>query len=219
MNKKLNEQQKAVDLRIAGCSINQIADELKVSKGSVSSWVKNIKLSDELKNGLTQRAHTRQAVEKRRLTRLRTEKSKRDEIELKAQLEIKEVTKHELWLIGTMLYWAEGGKTQRMVRFSNGDPEMIRVMMRYFQEICNVPKSKIRGYIHIHEHLDVEEAEYYWQKISQLPSEHFYKTFRKAKTLSKRKTLPYGVMDIYIMDTKLFLKIRGWTNGIYKSIN
>ena len=54
-----------------------------------------------------------------------------------------------------MLYWAEGGKTRKgMVRFSNSDPEMIKIMMAFFRKVCNAPKEKFRGYIHIHPHLN-----------------------------------------------------------------
>jgi len=124
----------------------------------------------------------------------------------------------ELWLIGTALYWAEGGKTKRMVRFSNGDPEMIQLMMRYFREVCEIPEEKFRGYIHIHDSLDHIAAEQYWSKISNIPITNFYKTYRKPNPSSKglRQTLPYGVFDIYVADVTLFLKIQGWTKGLRK---
>jgi hypothetical protein len=34
-----------------------------------------------------------------------------------------------LFLAGCMLYWAEGGQDRNQVRFSNSDPEMIRVFV------------------------------------------------------------------------------------------
>lgn len=104
-----------------------------------------------------------------------------------------------------------------MVRFSNGDPRMIQLMMKYFREACQVPEDKFRGYIHIHESLDHVVAEKYWSSVSDIPLINFYKTYRKPNPSSKglRITLPYGVFDIYVADSKLFLKIEGWTKGIY----
>lgn len=118
-----------------------------------------------------------------------------------------------------MLYWAEGGKTQRMVRFSNGDPEMIKIMMAYFRNICDVDESKFRGYIHIHPHLDFRNAEKYWSNVTDIPLGQFFKTYRKQNrsSLNKRNTLPNGVLDIYVLDTELFLKITGWARGIFMS--
>ncbi len=219
MINKTKEQRISCKLRAQGQSINQIAKKLKVSKSSVSVWVKDVKLSHKHILKLKKNSQSKSSIKKRRESRLRNEQIKRDILINKARGEIGCITRRELWVIGTMLYWAEGGKTQRMVRFSNGDPEMIKVMMRYFMEVCGIPISKIHGYIHIHEHLDFVKAESYWQKISGIPDEQFYKTYRKSKTKSKRKTLPYGVMDIYIMDVKLFLKIKGWTAGVFSDLN
>ena len=79
-----------------------------------------------------------------------------------------------------------------------------------------VDESKLRGYIHVHEHLDTKRAELYWQNITQINPRQFYKTYNKPNKASKgtRNSLPYGVCDIYVMDTKLFQKIQGWTKGI-----
>lgn len=110
-----------------------------------------------------------------------------------------------------MLYWAEGGKTQRPVRFSNGDPEMIKIIMHFFRTACEVPESKFRGYIHIHPHLDHIKAETYWSEVSGIPFGQFFKTYRNKNKSSqnKRNSLPYGVLDVYVLDTQLFYKIQG----------
>ena len=167
------------------------------------------------KNGLK-----KEFIEKRRNTRLTNESNKRQLIIDKARSQIKKISEKELWLMGVMLYWAEGGKTQRgLVRFSNGDPEMIKIMMAFFRKVCKVPEEKFRGYIHIHPHLNHIEAEKYWSKITNISLKKFFKTYRKVNISSKNKkdTLPFGVMDIYICDTKLFLKISGWSDGIFDS--
>jgi len=121
--------------------------------------------------------------------------------------------------MGVMLYWAEGGKTQRLVRFSNGDPEMIKIMMTFFRQVCNVPEHKFRGYIHIHPHLDHKNAEKYWSTITEIPLKQFFKTYRRPNKSSQNKkdSLPYGVLDVYVLDASLFLKITGWAKGIFSS--
>ncbi len=219
MKKKIHEKQEAVRLREEGCSLNAISSQLGVSKGSVSAWVKKVPVASKKKAELRSNPHSHRAIEKRKTSRLKNEKAKRSAAIKRSAEDIQNITHGELWLIGVSLYWAEGGKTQRLVRFSNGDPEMIKVMMRFFTEVCNVPKKKIKGYIHIHEHLDVKCSEKYWQEASGLPADQFYRTYKKPKTLSKRRTLPYGVMELYIMDVSLFLKIQGWTKGISDVIN
>ncbi|NCO15578.1 hypothetical protein GW816_01870 [Candidatus Wolfebacteria bacterium] len=119
-----------------------------------------------------------------------------------------------------MLYWAEGGKSIRgIVRFSNSDPEMIKIIMAFFRKICRVPEEKFRGYIHIHPHLDYKKAEKYRSSIANIPLSKFYKTYRKMNRFSKNKkdNLPFGTFDVYILSTELFLKISGWARGIFGS--
>lgn len=218
-NMKCIEKEKAIILRQEGKSITYIAGTLGVAKSSVSNWVKVVKLSDNQLSTLRNNSHTTVAIEKRRLARLTNEENKRQLIINAAYKNIKGLSLKELWLIGIMLYWAEGGKTQRLVRFSNGDPEMIRIMMKFFRLVCKVPESKFRGYIHIHPTLDHLQAEAYWSNIASIPKEQFFKTYRKKNISSnnKRNSLPFGVFDIYVLDTKLFLKISGWALGIFNS--
>lgn len=208
--------QKAVRLREQGVSIARIATEIGAAKSSVSIWTKHVVLTEDQRRELQRNSYSYEAIEKRRSSRLLSELRKRDAAVALAREKVGKLNYRELWLIGTALYWAEGGKTQRMVRFSNGDPEMIIFMMRYFREVCKVPEHKFTGHIHIHENLDVQKAEEYWSGVSGVDQQKFYKTYNKKNTSSKnkRKTLPYGVFDIYVLDVKLFLKIQGWIEGI-----
>lgn len=217
---KIEAKKQAITLREQGMSLNDIVSKLKVSKSSVSLWVRDIELSAEQKNNLTSKGQNVSIVERRRQQRLKNENAKRQIVVDEAKKQIKKITDKELWLIGTMLYWAEGGKTQRaLVRFSNGDPEMIKIMMEYFKRVCKVSDDKFRGYIHIHPHLDIDEAENYWSKISGIPKSNFFKTYNKKNISSKntRNSLPHGTFDIYICSTELFLKIQGWVQGIFLS--
>jgi hypothetical protein len=115
--------------------------------------------------------------------------------------EVPAINRKELWLMGVMLYWAEGGKTRRMVRFSNGDPEMIKITMAFFRRVCRVEKRNSGGTFHIHPHLDHKKAEEYWSSVSEIPLDQFFKTYRKPNISSQNKkdSLPNGVFDIYVM--------------------
>lgn len=216
---KLSEKNEAKILRAEGLSLNAISTRLKVSKSSVSIWVRDVELSVDQKTYLLEKGFYREAVELRRKNRLYNEQIKRDALILSAQKSIHKISNKQLKLIGTMLYWAEGGKTQRTVRFSNGDPEMIKIMMAFFRQICEVPESKFRGYIHIHPHLDHRLAEEYWSKVASIPLTQFFKTYRKPNKSSKsmKNSLPYGTFDIYVLSTPLFFKITGWAKGIFAS--
>ncbi|KKP42422.1 MAG: hypothetical protein UR31_C0015G0022 [Parcubacteria group bacterium GW2011_GWA2_33_14] len=218
---KPKEKNLALNLRKQGWSMNEIKDKLRVSKSSISLWVRNIKLTDDQKRALSQKGLTKESIERRRATRLSRENARRQIIVDAAREEIDTLSELELKLIGVALYWAEGGKTNRgSVQLSNGDPRIIRLMMKFFKKICKVPKEKFRAHIHIHPHLNIKKAENYWSSISGIPLNQFYKTYSKPNKASQNKkdSLPFGTFDIYVHSTELFLKIKGWIEGIYKNV-
>lgn len=216
---KAIEKGAAIKLRREGLSLKEIGERLGVAKSSVSLWVRDIELTQNQKDHLQEKGFYREAVEHRRASRLANEERRRQDTILTAKKDISAITDKQLHLMGVMLYWAEGGKTKRLVRFSNGDPEMIKIMMVFFRKSCGVPERKFRGYIHIHPTLDHLVAEEYWSLISGIPLTQFFKTYRKPNNSSrgKKNTLPYGTFDIYVLDAQLFLKITGWARGIFAS--
>lgn len=217
----VNERkQQAITLRLLGYSVKSIAKELHAAQSSVSLWVREVKLTEMQTQHLRANTHTQEVIEKRRQARLKSELAKRRFFIEAAKKEVGLINKRELQLIGAALYWAEGAKKQSTVQFSNGDPNMIMVMMRLFRDIFHVDESKLRGCIHIHEHLDVEAAEKYWQTVTGISASKFYKTYNKPNKSSKgtRNSLPYGVCDIYVHDVRVMHSIKGWTEGIYESV-
>ena len=218
---KYNEKQEAIILRKKGQSIKEIAKNLGVSKSSVSDWVRKVVLTKKQKEVLALRGYSFVVVERRRTTRLSNELVKREAIISLAEKDINMISNNELKIIGTMLYWAEGRKRgQRTVSFSNSDPSMIKIIMRFFREICLVPDNKFRGHIHIHSHLNVNSALKYWSTTTRIPFKQFYKTYCVPSISSKGKmdSLPNGTLDIEVCNTELFLKIMGWIRGIINKL-
>jgi len=219
---KVEEKKLARELRKQGWSLNEIRQKLKVAKSSVSLWVRDIELTEKQRQKLSKKGVKKEVIEKRRETRLKRENARRQMIIDKAKAEVKNLSKRNLWFIGTALYWAEGAKTQRgTAQFSNSDPRAIQLMMRFFRKCCKVPGRRFRGHISIHPHLDAKRAEKYWHRISGIPLSQFNKTSKQQSKVSKRKrdTLPYGTFNIQISITELFLKIKGWVEGICEVLN
>lgn len=214
---KLIEKEKARTLRKKGYSINQIVKEAGLTKASVSIWVRDIVLTTAQKKRLSERGRSIESIEKRRLFRLSNELAKRQVIIDEAKKDYINISFEQLKLIGIILYLGEGGKTERgTARISNADPQVIKIMMRFFREVCNVPEGKFRGNIHTFTHANVVKTEKYWSKISGIPRNQFHKTYIKpsSASLQKRYTLPYGTFSINVCDTKLFLTIMGWIEKV-----
>lgn len=210
---KRTERDRAVLLRKQGKSLNEIVEELKVSKGSVSLWVRDVRLTVTQRSKLNKRGFSVSAIEKRRLNRINNTTRRHRLVIDEAKSNIEGMSQHELLLVGTALYWGEGSKANRNVAsIANSDPSVIRIMMRFFKEILEVNQNKFRGHIHTFSHLNIDEAERYWSQVSGIPRTQFYKTYSKPSkaSLGKKDSLPYGTFQIYVCDTNVALKIKGW---------
>jgi len=218
---KLEIRLNSIELRKKGYSVREISETLSVSKSSVSTWVKDVVLTDKQKILLKDKRNSLDVIEKRRQTRLKNEADKKRVSISVASEDIRSIDKNMLKMIGVAMYWGEGGKTMKgMARISNSDPDVIRLSMRFFREICEVKEDRFRAHIHIHSLDMVQEAQEYWSKIVGIPVSQFYKTYViKNKNKNKiRDTLRYGTLDVGVCDTKLLLKILGWIEGIKKQL-
>ena len=210
-------KEKARALRKKGRSINQIVAEAGLSKASVSVWVRDIVLTKSQKTKITERGRSIESIEKRRLSRFANEDKKRRLVMDSAKTDIPSISIHELKIIGAMIYLGEGGKTQHgKVCVANSDPLVIKMMMKFFREVCQVPEKKFFGHIHTFDNADIEKTEKFWAQVTKIPRNQFYKTYIKQSvaSLHKRKPLPYGTCDVGVCDTRLFLTIMGWIEKI-----
>ncbi len=216
---KYIEKQKAIKLRGQGNSIKEIAKILNVSKASVSVWVRKVPVSYDQRKKLIQNTKSPEVVERRRSSRIKNEIAKRQIVIDEASKDFDSISIEDLKIIGIIFYWAEGGKTNRgLVRVANSDPNVIKIMMRFFREVCGVKEEKFRAHIHTHSHINISKCLEYWSEITSIPVHQFHKTYAKPSTASKGKkdTLPFGTLDVIICDTNLFLKIMGWISKIRK---
>ncbi len=218
---KKEEQVKARELRKKGMSLNEIVETLGVSKSSVSIWVRDIVLTMKQKKRLSKKGHTMEAIEKRRKIILDRGIAERQVHTDKAINSIKNISDKELKYLGIALYWGEGAKTQRCrVELANSDPYLIKIMILFLKRVCKVPHNRLHGHLFLHPHLDTMKAEKYWSKVSGIPLTRFQKTTQAHNKASKNKkdSLPNGTFTIGVYDTKLFLKIMGWIEGVHRDL-
>jgi hypothetical protein len=147
----------------------------------------------------------------------------------KAENEIGAMTKRELWLIGTALYWAEGSKEKEYspgegVKFSNSDAKMIRLFLKWLTDICKIPKNQIGFEIYVHNNYKSELGRFkeFWSKETGFPIDLFNTVyFKKNKINSKRKNigdLYFGLLRVKVFKSStLNRKIQGWIKGIART--
>jgi hypothetical protein len=221
---KLKEE--AIRLRQKGQSYTEILKIVHVAKSTLALWLHDVGLSQPQKQRLTEKRL--QAVKRGGEAKRNQRLKKTQQIEDKALNQIGKISDRELFLIGTVLYWAEGSKQKphnpsERVNFSNSDVLMIRMFLRWLGAI-GIPSNEIMFSVYLHDTARhrVTEIQEYWSKSLKLRINKFEKIyFTKGSTKSYRKNIGegyYGQVRVSVLrSTDLNRQISGWIQGIVKN--
>lgn len=226
MNNLISLKRSALQLRKQGKSYNEINKVLGIPKSTLSSWLKNLPLSETVKNRNIQKAKLIWAKNITDYNKIRSLKYQEATKKLitKFAREVPALNKKSLFWIGLALFWAEGGKREKWnVRFVNSDPQIIQIIMLFFRKICKVSDEKFTLRIHLYPNIQEKVAKNYWLKITKLQEDQLRKSQVQISGSSKGKRpinrLPYGTLHINIGDAHLNKKIKGWLLGLNLQLN
>ncbi|KKR31591.1 MAG: hypothetical protein UT65_C0022G0010 [Parcubacteria group bacterium GW2011_GWF2_39_8b] len=222
------KKEKAITLRKKGITYSEILKQVPVAKSTLTEWFREVKLSVSEFQRLTAKklAASKRGGEAKHRQRL----ERMQKIRERALKDITHITKRELWLIGIILYWAEGSKEKEYypgtgINFNNSDPRMIKVFIKWLMESCKVAKDIIRFEIYIHENSknNVEKTRNYWSQVTEFPLDKFNKVyFKKTPIKTNRKNigdLYYGLLRVKVNASSTILRqVTGWTEAIVQSI-
>lgn len=212
---------KAVSLRKQGKSYQEINRLLKIPKSTLSTWLKDIPLSEKVKNQNVSKAKIIWAKNITAFNKQRSKKYQKD-----TQLLIKnfarqvpKISDRNLYFIGLALFWAEGGKREKWnVKFVNSDQFVVKGIMQFFRKICRVADEKFTLRIHLYPNITEKDARQFWSQVTKLPLTQFRKSQYQISKSSKHRRpsnrLPYGTLHITIGDASLNKKLKGWLLGL-----
>jgi transcriptional regulator with XRE-family HTH domain len=203
---KFAQRNKALTLRRLGKSLNEIASELGVSKGSVSAWCRDITLTTVQAKKLRD-----QAIKSGNVGRLKGAAMNRHKKEVvvtqqksEALKQLGTLSERDLFMLGLGLYWGEGVKTSgTRVAIVNSDPYVILLSKRWFVECLHVSSDRFRPVIFINEvHRSREERLLaYWSTVLALRRDQFSNTvFLKVKNkkVYENHDSYYGIVALRI---------------------
>jgi hypothetical protein len=206
---KKETRAKACELRRQGHSIKEIADALKVSRSSVSLWVRDITLTADQLQALKER---------QRLWGAQNAGASRNRAHAAAQRQQYQQAGRAqadrgsaLHMMGCMLYWAEGAKDRNGLNFVNSDPHMLRLFVRFLREELVVADDEMALYIHCHteDGAEIDRITTYWLTLLHLPPSAFRKVLFKVGSQTRRNNLPNGVCSVRVYRTDLVQHIFG----------
>lgn len=196
------ERTRAVELRRKGKSYSEIKEIMRVSKSSLSLWLRNIPLTEEQIKKIE--GNKERAIERFRET-MRLKREKRLlEYYKKQKKSWLPLSEREFFLAGLFLYWGEGNKASRhTISISNTDPTMLVFSLMWMEKSLKIPKESIKAALQLYSDMDVEEAMDYWSYILGIPKSRFNKPYIKKSTRSSvdQKGFGQGTCNLIAQNT------------------
>jgi transcriptional regulator with XRE-family HTH domain len=213
MQKKIIERAEALKLRKKGLSYREILTRLKVSKSSLSEWLRDAPLTDGEKKYLKNRKDANISLGRiRAATSLHQKRIDREKIILlEAQKEFALYVHEPLFCAGLSLYWAEGAKRTPMLSFTNSDAEMVALFCAWIERYLRISRTALVARLYIHKPYAHENLEVFWSKSLDIPLTNFKRTIYKPTNLGVKKRPAYkGCLRIHLSEVRHYRKMMFW---------
>ena len=174
---KLEQQQRARELRAGGRTVLDIATELGVSKSSVSVWVRDVEIEPLRRRPSTnRRPHAQHLAKLAEIAECDTEGCER----------IGVLSDQAFLAAGAALYAGEGAKRDGKISFANTNPEMMAFFCAWLRRFFEIDESRLRVRVYLHEGLDLAAAEQSWSDVTGIPRSQFNRPYRAKADASIR---------------------------------
>src|SRR3989344_632704 len=225
---KSAERSKAIELRIKHkLGYGAIAKRIKVSKSTLSYWLKDLPLSDDRILQLRREAWSRGQASRELFRKTMREKrqARENTVYLEQKRKLGKLSEQSLFVAGLMLYLAEGSKKNPYsICFSNTDPEIIKFFVSWMERFMDIPRSRMKGQLHLYASMDIAAEKRFWARELGLRKEQFYKDQirpLKPASFSYAESFRHGTCQVYSHGwkpkTELMLSIKAFLDTYSKT--
>jgi hypothetical protein len=194
-------------------ALRAIAEQLGVSKASVSLWVRDIVLTPDQEAALL----AKNPVRNGQLLGTRVRRERCREQRLTAQQHGREFARrcHPEHIAGCMLYWAEGTKARNVAQLVNADADLVRKFLTFLRSCYDVPADRVALSVNcfLGNGLSLDEVQQWWLTGLGLPATCLRKAVvnrpSSASKFRKGHVLPYGTARISVHSTFIVQSIYG----------
>lgn len=167
---KLEEQDRARELRAAGWTMPEIAEELGVARSSVSKWTRDVPYVPRRPRKSPQAGRPNKLRDRKLAEIARLDDEGRQRIGI--------LDAREFLVAGIALYAGDGGKTDGTVVFANSDAGLVRFFCAWLRRHFEIDEARMRVHLYLHEGLDLDAAISHWSGITGVPPSQFGKPYR-----------------------------------------
>ena len=199
---KVEERQRARELRARSRTLQEIAAELGVSKSSVSTWVRDVEFEPRPRS----RGHPAGPKHPMRLKKEAELARCREDAEKWATAFRGDLD--ALMMYALALYAGEGGKTDGKLVFANSDPILIQVFLRWLRTEFDVDESRLRLGLYLHADLDLDAAVDHWCVVTGIPSDQVNKPYRAVVDETMRHNRhEFGCVRVVYSDSSVHRRV------------
>jgi hypothetical protein len=124
----------------------------------------------------------------------------------------------ELFVAGVALYLGEGDKTNPSLIVTNSDVRVLKLWVRFLDQVCDVPASRLKGHIDYYEDIDYSSVLGFWSEQLSIPAANFerptLKIGRSADGRRKGRRSPYGTAHVKFHDARLKARMLAWIDEL-----
>jgi transcriptional regulator with XRE-family HTH domain len=185
---KRADKERARALRASGWTMGEIAEEVGVSKSSVSLWTTDVEFDDAawLERVAIRRTPASMSRRRSRLALRRVQQI--EEANRSGKERIGRLTEKEFLVAGLALYAGEGSKSDGKVALANTNPAMLLFFVRWLRHFFAIDESRLRLRLYLHEGLDLEAANAFWSDLTGIPTSQFGKPYRAVADPTIRRS-------------------------------
>lgn len=202
---------KAIELRRLGYSYTDIARELKVSRASVCSWVKKVRLTEVEKSILAKNVKTK--IERGRMKALITIRSKsvfKEKIAYdSAEKEFEKFLKDPLFTLGLGLCTTGGVKKGSSFQFSTSDPKIMKIILLWIEKYFGFKKNTLKYRLFLAVSHKNAECEQFWSKSLGISEKLFQKTVHLSQNTKKSPEYK-GSLCLTVSNIEMVRRIIAW---------
>jgi len=210
---KVKERKQALKFRKQGLSYNEILARVKISKGTLSRWLRNHPLTKEQIERLKAKGKKHRENFGNIMRAKWTEKYKKIMDVYSPPFE------NSFFMLGLGLYLGEGFKYIRSaIGMSNSDPKILKIFLNWMQKFFEQNNYKVRACVH--DNCDEKKTREFWGKELATNPEKVSIFYARSKASQKKKDclkLKFGTGQIIFSNWRVAAKIRKAMNNVPNS--
>lgn len=208
---KGNQRVQASELRIKGYSLSYIADQLKVSRSTLSHWLRDIPYTpNEATIAVIKKARIASAVTKNRLRREGITVMKKGILQTtihKTQLN-GEMSDRDIFMMGVGLFAGKVMKnTYERIELNTSDAKLGALFITWLRRGLGITQGSIHARLHLYPSHDLGQCRAIWSKTLNIPAEqiavgHVDRRIGEGRGAKNVKwgRAPFGSIKIYLKD-------------------